>query len=287
MNILVTGGNGQLGCSIRKISRDYPRHVFTFTDIPEADITDRECIEGLIKNHNTDVIINCAAYTSVDMAESNAAAAEKINTAGPEILARIAKDNNIKLIHISTDYVFDGESCHPLKEDHPACPTGVYGKTKLNGERAVEASGCDGVVVRTAWLYSEFGNNFLKTMLRLGKERKNLDVVYDQVGSPTYARDLSKAIIAIAERGIKGFDIYHYSNEGVCSWYDFAVFIFYLTGMSVKVGAIESDAYPTTAKRPAYSVLAKDKIKSIGVDVPYWAESLAECLKVLKENDQL
>ena len=281
MNILVTGGNGQLGCSLRKIAGMYPQHRFVFTDVPEADITDWACIAALAEKHAIDLIVNCAAYTAVDRAESDAETAAKINVQGSEVLAGVARERGIGLIHISTDYVFDGESCHPLKEDRPTAPQGVYGRTKLAGEQAIEASRCNACVIRTAWLYSEYGNNFVKTMLRLGRERDELNVVYDQVGTPTYATDLAHAILRLAERGVSGFEVYHFSDEGAISWYDFAKAVFALAGIDIRVGAIETAAYPTPARRPAYSVLAKDKIREAGVRVPYWLDSLRECMAIV------
>lgn len=282
MNILVTGGKGQLGCSLQKISTIYTQHHFVFTDMPEADITDRHCMERLVEEHSINLIINCAAYTAVDRAESDIELAERINVHGPCILAQVARERSVQLIHISTDYVFDGNSCHPIHEEQPTDPIGVYGRTKRAGEEAIEREGGDAAIIRTAWLYSEFGNNFVKTMLRLGNERDALNVVYDQIGTPTYAPDLAHAILCVAEHGIRGVEYYHYSNEGVISWYDFAQEIFALAQVSVSVTAIESYLYPVPAKRPAYSVLAKDKIKAIGASVPYWKESLKACLLALK-----
>lgn len=308
MNILVTGGRGQLGYALQSVGGEYQRHTFVFTDMPELDITDRAMVSEMIDRHTIDIIVNCAAYTAVDRAESEAELAEKINVDGPRTLAEACVDKGVKLIHISTDYVFSGESCHPLKEDEQTGPTGVYGRTKLAGERAIEASGCDAVIIRTAWLYSEFGANFVKTMLRVAEQKDSLNVVYDQIGTPTYAPDLARAIIGIAERGeLAGrgecgerggidrhdgrgecgerggrvFEVYHFSNEGVASWYDFARAIFTLAGVNVEVNAIESSLYPTPAHRPAYSVLSKDKIKAIGVRVPYWRESLERCIDII------
>ncbi len=284
MNILVTGGKGQLGCSLQKISSEYSSHTFVFTDMPEADITDMECMTRLIGKYNVDIIVNCAAYTAVDKAENDEDIARKINRDGVKVLADMAKKYDVKLVHISTDYVFSGEHYHPLHEDQVTEPVGVYGKTKLEGEREIEKSGCNAAIIRTAWLYSEFGNNFLKTMLRLGKERDSLNVVYDQVGTPTYATDLAYAIMKVVESGINGLEVYHFSNEGAVSWYDFAKEIFAEAGIDVHVSAIESYLYPMPAKRPAYSVLSKDKIKTIGVSVPYWKDSMKKCLNILLEE---
>jgi len=284
MNILITGANGQLGNSIRKIAAKYPSYHFFFTDIPEVDITDAALLEQLIRTNNIQAIINCAAYTAVDKAETDIESAQKINTDGPRNLATAAKKANIKLIHVSTDYVFNGKNNLPLKETDPTDPVGVYGKTKLDGEIAVKESGCDALVIRTAWLYSEFGGNFVKTMLRLGKEKEELSVVYDQIGTPTYATDLAVAILELLQKGFSGHTLYHYSNEGVISWYDFAKAIFDLLAINIKLNAIESAEYPTPAKRPAYSVLNKQKIKTAGINVPYWRDSLVDCLKILNSQ---
>lgn len=281
MNILVTGGNGQLGNSIKKISSDYPQHTFFFTDVPEVDITNLELLDRLMEEKSVDAIINCAAYTAVDKAESDVVLAESINVAGPKNLAEAAKKRGAKLIHVSTDYVFNGTANEPLKEEAQTDPIGVYGRTKLAGEQAVKNSGCDALVIRTAWLYSEFGNNFVKTMLRLGREREQLGVVFDQVGTPTYAPDLAVAIMTLLDKGFTGFDLYHFSNEGVISWYDFTKAIFRLENINITLNPIESCEYPTPAKRPAYSVLNKKKIKAAGVSVPYWEDSLRVCLKEL------
>ena len=281
MNILVTGAEGQLGRSFQKISQNCLEHNFLYTDLPETDITNKKALNTLVKKHTIDVIINCAAYTAVDQAETEKELAHNINAYGPRILAEVAKENNLKLVHISTDYVFDGNSTSPIKESYPTSPKGVYGQSKLEGELEIASAACDAVIIRTAWLYSEFGNNFVKTMLRLGKEKDTLSVVYDQVGTPTYATDLALAVMQIIDNGFNGYHLYHYSNEGVLSWYDFAYEIFALSGVKVHVNPIESDQYPTPAKRPAYSVLSKEKIKSVGIKVPYWKESLAQCLSVL------
>jgi len=281
MNILVTGANGQLGNSIRKIAAKYPSYRFLFTDIPEVDITDIALLEQLIRTNNIQAIINCAAYTAVDKAETDIELAKKINVDGPRNLATTAKKANIKLIHVSTDYVFNGKNNLPLKETDPTGPIGVYGMTKLEGEIDVKESGCDSLIIRTAWLYSEFGGNFVKTMLRLGKEKEELSIVYDQIGTPTYATDLAVAILDLLQKDFSGYTLYHYSNEGVISWYDFAKAIFDLSGIHIKLNAIESSEYPTPAKRPAYSVLSKKKIKEAGIQVPYWRDSLIECLKIL------
>lgn len=284
MNILITGANGQLGNSMRKIAGNYPQHTFIYTDMPEVDITNLPLLEGLVKKENIGAIINCAAFTAVDKAESCEELAAKINVDGAKNLAIAAKSVGAKLIHISTDYVFDGKSSLPLKETDATQPIGVYGRTKRQGEIEVEKTGCDAIVIRTAWLYSEYGNNFVKTMLRLGKERESLNVVYDQIGTPTYATDLAIAIMTLLEKGFKGFDTYHFSNEGVISWFDFTKTIFEIAGLNTKVNAIESFEYPTAAERPAYSVLNKRKIKTAGVHVPYWKDSLKTCIALLEQQ---
>ena len=281
MNILVTGGRGQLGCSIQKISTEYPQHTFFYTDLPESDIADREGMLGLVEQNSIDLIVNCAAYTAVDKAESEPDAAWRVNALGPGVLGEIAAEKGIKLIHISTDYVFDGTGDRPITEDRPVHPLGVYGSTKAQGEQAIRESGCDAAIIRTAWLYSEFGNNFVKTMLRLGSERDKLGVVDDQIGTPTYAPDLARAILVLAEKGISGCEIYHFSNEGEVTWYDFARMIFVLTNNPIPVAPLETKDFPTPAQRPAYSVLSKEKIRVAGVEAPYWVDSLKICLKAL------
>lgn len=284
MDILVCGGSGQLGQSLRKVAEEYPHHNFVFTDMPDADITDPETIGKLIAEVKADVIVNCAAYTAVDKAEREPEEAKRINAAGPESLAGIAVNAGIPLVHISTDYVFNGTSAAPYKEGDPTGPTGVYGRTKLEGEKAVEASGARAAIIRTAWLYSEFGNNFVKTMLYLSETREEINVVADQTGTPTYAPDLARAIVKIIDDGISGCQIYHFSNEGQASWADFAEEIFRLAGRSVKVNRTTAAQYPTPANRPAYSVLDKTKIKASGVEVPQWQVSLAECIDELKHR---
>ena len=281
MNIFVTGGNGQLGNSFRKISVNYPQHSFTFTDMPEVDITDLESLRTILKNAKADVIINCAAYTDVNKAESNEDIAHKINAVGPGNLAVVAKEMGAKFVHVSTDYVFNGKGNTPLKESDPTSPLGAYGRTKLSGETIVKEVGCDAAIVRTAWLYSEFGNNFVKTMIRLGNEREDVSVVYDQVGTPTYATDLAEAIMYLVNKGIKGCEVYHYTNDGVASWFDFTKAIFKLAGCKANLHAIESYEYPTPAERPAYSVLSKRKIAEAGASVPYWTDSLEKCMEIL------
>lgn len=282
MKILVTGGNGQLGRSLRKISGEYPGYTFVFTDLPEVDITDAAAMEKFMAGHKPQAIINCAAYTAVDRAESEPELAAGINILGPGTLAALAAERKIPLVHISTDYVFNGRATEPYDENDRADPTGVYGRTKYEGELKVLMSGANAVVVRTSWLYSEFGSNFLKTMLRVARERSEVNVVDDQFGTPTYATDLANAIMLLVGKGIKGKEIYHFSDEGVISWHGFAEEIFRQAHKHIKVNPIPTAAYPTAAVRPAYSVLDKAKMKAIGVVIPFWKDSLAECLEQLE-----
>lgn len=286
-NILVTGAKGQLGSEIRALSVLYPQHEFTFTDRTTLDLSNLCKMENFFDDHTFDAIINCAAYTAVDKAESEKELADTINHRFVSMLAKIAKRNNAALIHISTDYVFNGEHHRPYIESDPTNPQGVYGRTKRDGENAIlSVAPSNTVIIRTSWVYSSFGNNFLKTMLRLGRERDTLGVIFDQIGTPTYARDLAQTILEILPR-IKNEkpEIYHYSNEGVASWYDFAEAIFELSGVNCKVSPITTDQYPTPASRPHYSLLNKSKIKTeFGITIPYWRDSLKECLITLGEK---
>lgn len=281
-NILVTGANGQLGNEMRVVSAEQEQLVYHFTDVAELDICDLDAIECFVADHAIDCIVNCAAYTNVNKAEEDTALCDKLNHLAPANLARVAAKHRIGLIHVSTDYVFNGEHHIPYREDDATCPNSVYGTTKLAGEQAIQEVHPAAVIIRTAWLYSTFGNNFVKTMLRLGSERNELGVVFDQIGTPTYARDLARAIQHIILRGIVP-GIYHYSNEGVCSWYDFTKMIFTLGGITTcRLRPLHTDEYPTPAARPHYSVLDKTKIKQIyDVMVPYWVDSLKECIAVL------
>ncbi|MBQ7967038.1 MAG: dTDP-4-dehydrorhamnose reductase [Bacteroidaceae bacterium] len=278
-NILITGANGQLGNEMRVVSAEQEQLTYHFTDVAELDICDIEAIERYVVDHAIDCIVNCAAYTNVNKAEEDTELCDKLNHLAPANLARVAAKHQIGLIHVSTDYVFNGEHYVPYKEDEPTCPNSVYGATKLAGEQAILSIHPEAVVIRTAWLYSTFGNNFVKTMLRLGSEREELGVVFDQIGTPTYARDLARAIQHIMVKGIVP-GIYHYSNEGVCSWYDFTKMIFALGGITTcQLKPLHTDEYPTPAARPHYSVLDKTKIKqTYGIDVPYWVDSLRECI---------
>lgn len=286
-NILVTGAKGQLGSEIRALSVLYPQHEFTFTDRTIFDLSNLCTMEDFFENKKFDGIINCAAYTAVDKAESEKELSDTINHRFVSMLAKIAKRNNAALIHISTDYVFNGQNHRPYIESDPTDPQGVYGRTKCDGENAIlSVAPSNTVIIRTSWVYSSFGNNFLKTMLRLGRERDTLGVIFDQIGTPTYARDLAQTILEILPR-IKNEkpELYHYSNEGCASWYDFAEAIFELSGVNCKVSPITTDQYPTPSSRPHYSLLNKSKIKTeFGITIPYWRDSLKECLITLGEK---
>ncbi len=293
--ILVTGANGQLGNEMRMLARmSSDRYLFTDVNQVEGvetihlDITDDEAVRRIVAEYGVNIVVNCAAYTNVDAAEINEALAEELNADAPEILAKAMKEVDGLLIHISTDYVFGMEPYNlPCKEDQQGTPTGVYGRTKLHGENNIKAVGGQYVIIRTAWLYSEFGKNFCKTMMNLTATKPQLKVVFDQVGTPTYAFDLAKAIVVVIDK----FDgsqsgIYHYSNEGVCSWYDFTKMIAEYRGTTAcDVQPCHSNEFPSPVKRPAYSVLDKTKIKAVfGVEVPYWIDSLKSCINNLKNQ---
>jgi len=327
MNVLVTGAKGQLGSEIRYLVKDlgykgedldgnaktqskilHPK--FLFTDKEELDITNKEAVKKFINDNDIDLVINCAAYTAVDKAESEQELADLINHKAVKYLSNECKIKDIPLIHISTDYVFDGKNYRPYVESDKVNPQGVYGLTKLKGEEAFIKSGAKGIIIRTSWVYSTFGHNFVKTVLRLAKSRNELNVIFDQVGTPTYARDLAEAILGIVRYRIQNLgsrdrdvginddklqnsksnilnpvEIYHYSNEGVCSWYDFAKAIFEISGIDMKVNPIETKDYPTPAKRPHYSVLNKSKIKrEFNLEIPYWRDSLKRCLERLNDE---
>ena len=298
MNILVTGANGQLGNCLRIASKD-SKDNYTFTDIADAvvdgtpvsrlDITDAEAVKKAVKDNDINVIVNCAAYTNVDKAEDDAEFAELLNATAVRNLAEAVKSNGGTLFHVSTDYVFGKEPYNvPCREDQNGTPTGVYGLTKLHGEQAIAASGVKALIFRTAWLYSEFGKNFVKTMLSLTSTRPELNVVFDQTGTPTYAQDLADALFDIIEnRRFEGNEgIYHYSNEGVCSWYDFTKMIAEMAGNNAcDIRPCHSDEFPSPVKRPSYSVLDKTKFKqTFGLRVPYWTESLRKCISNLMHN---
>jgi dTDP-4-dehydrorhamnose reductase len=283
-NLLVTGGNGQLGSEIKALAHLYPAYHFHFTDSKELDITNHAGVYEFIKTNNISVIINCAAHTAVDKAESDQEMAAKLNHLAVENFAKIAKAHNIQCIHISTDYVFDGTNHIPYTENEKTNPQSVYGSTKLAGEQALqEINPANSMIVRTSWVYSSFGNNFLKTMLRLGSEREELGVIVDQIGTPTYARDLAKALLdIIPQLKTETVEVYHFSNKGVTSWYDFAKAIFDIKEIDITLNAIETSQYPTAAKRPFYSVLNKNKIENtFQIEIPNWRDSLKECLHKL------
>lgn len=285
MNILVTGCNGQLGNEIQLLQKNYPQHRFFNTDVKELDITDRQAIDAFVNDNLIDGIINCAAYTAVDKAESNKQLCTALNSEAPAYLANAIEQRGGWLIQVSTDYVFNGTKHTPYVETDTPCPDSVYGSTKLAGELGVSKFCKNTMIIRTAWLYSTFGNNFVKTMIRLGQERDELGVIFDQIGNPTYARDLAKAIMTAVERGIVP-GVYHFSDEGVCSWYDFTKSIHRLAGIKTcNVKPLHTSEYPTPATRPAYSVLDKTKIKdTYGIVIPHWEESLEECVKELIKN---
>jgi len=286
-NILVTGANGQLGSEIKKVCSTYPDMKFLFTNATDLDISDKTAIEKICKENNIHSIINCAAYTAVDKAEDDADNADRVNHLAVKYLAEVAKDMNISLIHISTDYIFDGKNYRPYLEDDHSAPQSIYGKTKLLGEQALlKINPSNTIIIRTSWVYSSFGSNFVKTMLRFGNDKDELDVIFDQVGTPTYAEDLAKVILDILPQlNDEDVQTYHYSNEGVCSWYDFAKTIFELSDITCKVNPIETKDYPTPATRPHYALLNKAKIKTaFNIEIPYWKDSLKSCLKTLKEN---
>ena len=288
MRVLITGSNGQLGSEIKELATKYKKVDLIFKDLPELDICNFEVLRAFIIDNNINAVINCAAYTAVDKAEEDVEIVEQVNAKGVLNLVNALKKVDGKLIHISTDYVFDGNSFLPYQESDEVNPIGVYGNTKRNGELAVINSDIDGIVIRTSWLYSAYGNNFVKTMLRLGNEKENLGVIFDQVGTPTYARDLAKTCLDIlcGDSSVnisKNGNLYHFSNEGVTSWYDFAISIMELGGVNCKVKPIQTKDYPTLAKRPHYSVLNKSKIKTdFKIEIPYWRDSLKNCIEKIK-----
>ena len=281
-NILITGANGQLGNEMRVLSEENKEYTYFFTDVAELDICNEQAVMDFVKANHIQVIVNCAAYTAVDKAEENIEFCTKLNADAVGYLAKAAEANQAEFIQISTDYVFDGTAHTPYRETEPTCPNSVYGSTKLAGEQNALTLCSRAMVIRTAWLYSTFGNNFVKTMIRLGKERDSLGVIFDQIGTPTYARDLARAIYAAIRQGVTP-GVYHFSNEGVCSWYDFTKAIHRLAGIKdCKVNPLHTEEYPTPAKRPHYSVLDKTKIKATyGIEIPYWMDSLQACVSEL------
>ena len=280
MKILITGCNGQLGNEMQLLEKENPQHTYYNTDVAELDITDQQAIERFVDENAIDGIVNCAAYTAVDKAEANEALCQLLNAEAPAYLAHAVGRRGGWMIQISTDYVFDGTKHTPYVEDDDTCPNSVYGRTKLVGEMNVQKLCERSMIIRTAWLYSTFGNNFVKTMIRLGNEKPELGVIFDQIGTPTYARDLARVIMTAIQQGIRP-GIYHFSNEGVTSWYDFTKAIHRLAGITTcRVRPLHTAEYPTPAARPHYSVLDKTKIKqTYGIDIPYWEESLADCIE--------
>ena len=285
-NILVTGSNGQVGSEIKELSSNY-NYNFFFTTRDDIDITSKDSIKEFCQTNSINVIINCAAYTAVDKAESDMENADLVNRKAVKKLSIVAKELNIKLIHISTDYVFDGKNFKPYVEEFQTNPQSVYGKTKLDGENElININPLNSIIIRTSWVYSYYGNNFVKTMLRLGKEKKELGVIFDQIGTPTYAKDLAKTILDIVPQIENSkVEIYNYSNEGVLSWYDFAKEIMKMAKLNCKINPIETYQYPTPAKRPHFSLLNKNKIKStFNIEIPYWKDGLDDCLRRLGER---
>ena len=283
--VLITGANGQLGHEMRNVLDGDDRFEAIFTDVAELDICDAEAVNRAVADNRVDYIVNCAAYTQVDKAEDNVELCRKINATAVENLARAAAACGARMIHVSTDYVFNGRGYRPYTEEMTPDPQSVYGSTKLEGEQALMRLCPQSAIIRTAWLYSPYGNNFVKTMMRLGTERDELSVVADQIGTPTCAADLARAILAVltAETFVPG--IYHFSDEGACSWYDFTVAIHRLARISCRVNPIRSDEYPSRAHRPFYSVLDKSKIKqTYGITIPHWYESLSHCIEILQET---
>lgn len=295
--ILVTGSNGQLGRSLQSLSSQYPEYQFYFTTRNEIDLSNPDSIHHYFQENKFDLIINCAAYTAVDKAEDEQDLADSINHLAVKQLAEIAKSDNCLLIHISTDYVFDGTSYKPYIETDSINPQNIYGSSKLKGELAIQAIEPNAMIIRTSWVYSEFGNNFVKTMLRLGNDREQLNVIFDQIGSPTYAKDLASCILQIVcfindnkpfPDNANEVAVYHFSNEGICSWFDFAKTIFEQSNTACSVFPIETKDYPTPAKRPHYSVLNKAKIKqNFNLTIPYWKDSLHSCIKILQTIESI
>jgi dTDP-4-dehydrorhamnose reductase len=281
MKILITGSNGQLGSEFKELAPGYPLYEFLYTDLEELNITDEASVNIFFALHSPDVVINCAAYTAVDKAETDEETAYLVNAVATGNLARASSQCGAFMVHISTDYVYDGRNYLPYTETDKTNPLSIYGKSKLAGETAVQLAGGKAVIFRTSWLYSSFGNNFIKTMIKYGKERETLNVVFDQVGTPTYARDLAKAILDTLPLAMTAdvIEVYHYSNEGVASWYDFAVAIHHFANISCIVKPIPTKDYPLPAERPYYSVLDKTKIKKkLAIGIPYWRDSVKHCI---------
>lgn len=283
--VLVIGSSGQLASELKQLQNQFPNYDFLFTSQSDIDIIDSNSIRSVFDSFTPNFLINCAAYTAVDKAESESEQAFAINEKGVENIALICKEYDCYLIHISTDFVFDGHKSSPYKEEDPTNPLSVYGQSKLKGEKAIQDSGCDYTIIRTSWLYSSFGHNFVKTMIRLGTEKELLHVVSDQIGSPTYCADLAFLILSKLERFPEHKNnLYHYSNEGVASWYDFAYEIIQMNELATKVKPILTISYPTPAKRPTYSIMDKSKIKQdFNIEIPHWKESLAKCILQLRK----
>jgi len=289
MKILVTGANGQLGNELKLLKNNIEHSEFEFTDVEELDITNKVAVNEIFNAKNFDILINCAAYTAVDKAEEEPKKAYNINAQAVEYLAKACKEHQVKMIHISTDYVFDGRLYYPYREEHLPAPESVYGETKFDGESEIVDAHVDAIILRTSWLYSSFGNNFVKTILRLGKEKESLNIVFDQIGTPTYAGDLALAIVNIindfATTKVFHKGIFHFSNEGVASWYDFAVQIVELAKLNCKIFPIETKEYPTLAKRPHFSVLNKNKFKhTFSQEIPHWTKSLQKCITLIMSD---
>ena len=283
--ILITGSNGQLGNEMQQAAVRFPDFNYIYTDVAELDICDKSALDAFVKANNVNVIVNCAAYTAVDNAEDDVELCHKINRDAVRNIAEVANDNKVKVVHISTDYVFDGTNYLPYTEDMPVCPATVYGKSKLEGEQALLENCKESVILRTAWLYSSFGNNFVKTMIKLGTERDSLGVIFDQVGSPTYAADLADVILQLLSNKTFIPGIYHFSDEGVCSWYDFTKTIHRMANITCDVKPIEAKDYPARTPRPHFSVLNKGKIKSTyGISIPHWEVSLEKCIGLLHNS---
>ena len=283
--ILITGSKGQLGNEMQQAAVRFPDFNYIYTDVAELDICDKSALDAFVKANNVNVIVNCAAYTAVDNAEDDVELCHKINRDAVRNIAEVANDNKVKVVHISTDYVFDGTNYLPYTEDMPVCPATVYGKSKLEGEQALLENCKESVILRTAWLYSSFGNNFVKTMIKLGTERDSLGVIFDQVGSPTYAADLADVILQLLSNKTFIPGIYHFSDEGVCSWYDFTKTIHRMANITCDVKPIETKDYPARTPRPHFSVLNKGKIKSTyGISIPHWEVSLEKCIGLLHNS---
>ncbi|MDP4239740.1 MAG: dTDP-4-dehydrorhamnose reductase [Bacteroidota bacterium] len=281
--ILVTGSHGQLGNEMQQAAKRFPDFNYIYTDIEDLDICDKVALQAFVKANKVNIIVNCAAYTAVDKAEDDVELCYRINRDAVQNLGEVAYENGLKVVHVSTDYVFDGTNYMPYTEDQPVCPATVYGKSKLAGEQALLGSCNQIVILRTAWLYSSFGNNFVKTMMKLGIERDSINVVFDQIGSPTYAADLADTILKVLSHETFVPGIYHFSDEGVCSWYDFTKTIHRIAGITCDVRPIDTKDYPARTPRPQYSVLNKAKIKTTyGIVIPHWEDSLVKCIEILK-----